>query len=66
MTQIKEVFQITEREGEKYWTRIGVAFVNRDESLSVVLDCLPLTGKMHIREKLAKKQSAGQSGREAA
>lgn len=68
MTQIKEVYQITEKEGEKaHWTRIGVAFINRDDSLNVVLDCIPLTGKMHIREKSAvKKPSNQQSGKEAA
>lgn len=57
---LKDVFVITEREGEEkdYWTRIGVAFVNRDDSLNVVLDAIPLTGRLHIRERrITKKQS---------
>lgn len=37
--------------GEKKtaWTRIGVAFENRDGSLSVLLDSLPVDGKLQIR-----------------
>jgi len=58
---LKDVFVITERDGEEkdHWTRIGVAFVNRDDSLSVVLDAIPLTGRLHIRDRrITKKQSS--------
>ena len=61
--KIKDVFVITEREGleKPIWSKIGVAFVNRDDSLSVVLDAVPLTGKMHIRAQTPKptQQSGG-------
>jgi len=30
---------------------VGVAFENSDGSLNVKLDCLPLNGKLHIRER---------------
>lgn len=47
----KVVWQITRRGTDRaYWTRIGVAFVNRDGSLNVILNCLPLDGKMQIRD----------------
>jgi hypothetical protein len=39
---------------KKFWRQIGVAFENRDDSLSVVLDSLPLDGKLHIREQRAE------------
>lgn len=46
------VYTIREKDGfeKPFWTRIGVAFVNRDGSFSVYLDASPLDGKLHIRE----------------
>ena len=40
------------RDGEKtFWVRIGVAFTNRDGSVNVILDALPLgTNRLQIRE----------------
>lgn len=47
----KDVFTITEAgNGNSYWHRIGAAFTNRDGSLTVVLNALPLDGKLVIRE----------------
>lgn len=55
--KLKDVYVITEREGhDSFWSKIGVAFVNRDDSLNVVLDAIPLTGKIHIRERSKKKE----------
>ena len=34
-----------------FWQRIGCAYINKDGSLNVVLNALPLNGKLHIREK---------------
>ncbi len=47
------VFAIPEsKDGEKpFWTRIGVAFTNRDGSITLVLDALPLgTNRLQVRE----------------
>jgi hypothetical protein len=30
--------------------RIGTGFVNRDASLSIVLDALPVSGRLHVRD----------------
>jgi hypothetical protein len=50
--KIKDVYVINERgEDNTQWTKIGVAFVNKDGSLNVVLDALPYTGKIHIRDR---------------
>jgi hypothetical protein len=43
-------------------TRVGVAFVNSDASLSVVLDSLPIDGKLHIRDFPERKGSQSQIG----
>lgn len=47
----KAVYTIVEREGHKArFVRLGIAFVNRDGSLNVVLDALPVSGTLHIRD----------------
>lgn len=47
----KAVYVLVDREGGKArWSRIGIAFENRDGSYNVVLDALPVSGKLHIRE----------------
>jgi hypothetical protein len=48
----KAVYTIVERGTGKpsRWLRIGIAFVNRDGSLNVILDALPVTGTLHIRD----------------
>jgi hypothetical protein len=48
----KIVYTITERDNKSYWTRIGVATVNRDGSLSIKLDALPCNGTMHVRDEV--------------
>jgi hypothetical protein len=55
-----QVFSVKERpEGEKaVWVKAGMAFVNRDGSLNVYLDVLPLDGKLHVREALEKRDEA--------
>ena len=47
----KAVYVIREgSKGDSFWTKVGVAFVNKDESLNVILDALPTDGKLHIRD----------------
>ena len=56
--KIRDVYVITDREdGEKSrWSKIGVAFVNKDDSINVILDAIPITGKIHIRERTPKPE----------
>lgn len=55
--KIKDVYVVAERgENQKSsWSKIGVAFINRDDSLNVILDAVPLTGKLHIRDRQKEK-----------
>ena len=32
------------------WIRVGIAFENKDGSYNVLLDALPVNGKLHIRD----------------
>jgi|CXWL01.1.fsa_nt_gi hypothetical protein len=38
------------------WARAGIAFTNRDGSLNIYLDVLPLEGQLHLREAVAKHE----------
>lgn len=59
---MKDVFTITEKEGwEKgVWRKIGTAFQNKDGSLTILLDALPVNGKLHIRERRNKGDEKGE------
>lgn len=39
-----------EKDGKKLWVRIGSAFRNRDGSINVQLDAVPVNGTLHIRQ----------------
>ena len=61
---MKDVYAIyetkTETRERSRWVRVGVAFENRDGSLNVLLDALPLTGRLQIRDR-----ADGEARREA-
>lgn len=46
----KVVFSVIERGTKKHWLRLGLAFPNKDGSLTVHLDALPLSGTLQIRD----------------
>ena len=48
------VYAIPEsKDGEKrYWPRLGIAFANRDGSINLILEALPLgTNRLQVREE---------------
>jgi hypothetical protein len=52
------VFSIREGKGGSIWVRAGSAFVNKDGSLNLLLDVLPLDGKLHVREAAERRDAA--------
>ena len=50
--QHKVVYTIVQRQrdGRKFWLRIGAAFPNRDGSMNVHLDAMPVNGQLQIRD----------------
>jgi hypothetical protein len=50
------VFAITERGDKSYWTKIGVAFSNRDSSTTVQLEEFPVSGKRQSRSEEKSEQ----------
>jgi hypothetical protein len=48
---MKAVFTVVERSpGKSYWIRVGVGFVNRDGSITLKLDAVPVNGTLQVRE----------------
>lgn len=50
-TSHKEIFGIVRREGQDkgHWVRIGTAFVNRDDSLTLKFDFMPTVAETGIQ-----------------
>ena len=56
----KAVYVIIENERleKPLFRRIGTAFVNKDQSLNVILEALPIEGRLHIREPRAHDEKS--------
>lgn len=53
--KMKHLWMVEDRKGpngeaRSYWTKIGVAFENRDGSWDLQLSALPLTGRLQLRD----------------
>jgi hypothetical protein len=57
--KMKVVYTINERGERSFWTRIGVAYVNRDGSLNVKLDAVPVNGTMQVRDWTPRDDQPG-------
>jgi hypothetical protein len=58
-TKMKILWMLTERGDRTYWTRIGVGYVNRDGSVNLTLDALPLaSNKLQLRDYTARDAEA--------
>ncbi len=45
------VYAIIERSGKNYWLKVGAAFTNRDGSINLYLDALPVgSNRLQVRE----------------
>jgi hypothetical protein len=48
---MKAVYTIIERgQGKSFWVRVGVGFTNRDGSLNLRLDAVPVNGTLQVRD----------------
>ena len=57
--KMKAVYTIVERGEKSFWTRIGVAYVNRDGSLNIKLDAVPVNGTLHVRDWTSRDDQPG-------
>ncbi len=65
--KVKIAYTVVERnkDGRKFWVRVGAAFVNRDGSLNVRLDAMPVNGELQIRDyqpREARESASGEQG----
>ena len=58
-SKMKIAYVVTQRGTQKYWNRVGVAFVNRDGSFNVKLEAVPVSGEIHVRDYVPREESAG-------
>ena len=64
--QVYSIKETVEKDEKRtLWVKAGTAWVNRDGSLNVYLDVLPLDGKLHVREFAEEKRSESSNGRTA-
>lgn len=47
-----------QREAKSFWTKVGVAFENRDGSWSLELAAMPVSGRLQMREPAARDEGA--------
>ena len=38
------------KDGKTYWLRLGMAYVNKDNSINLYLDGLPVNGRLQVRD----------------
>ena len=47
---VEDVPATGSREAKSFWTKIGVAFENRDGSFSLKLSAIPVSGNLQMRD----------------
>lgn len=53
------------KDGKSVWVRAGSAWENRDGSMNVYLDVLPLDGMLHLREPYRDADASTKDGKGA-
>lgn len=56
---------VPKQEGKDVWLRVGSAFDNRDGSVTVLLDAVPVGGKLQIREYQPRDNAGARASEEA-
>jgi hypothetical protein len=48
--ELKMVYTVVERAGKSYWVKIGIGSINKDGSMNLKLDAVPVNGTMQVRD----------------
>ena len=57
--ETKDVYTITKNGEKSYWHKIGRAHVNKDGSLNIYLNALPMNGELNIRDPKPRGEQEG-------
>jgi hypothetical protein len=49
---------VPKSDGKDLFLRVGSAFPNRDGSLTLLLDAVPISGKLHVRDYQPRQSGA--------
>lgn len=52
-----EAYSVVQRGEKSLWVKIGMAFLNRDRSINVLLDAYPRDGKVQLRNHSEKNNN---------
>lgn len=64
---LKMVYTVVERgPGKSFWTRVGIGTVNRDGSLNLRLDAIPVNGTLQVRDWEPPERRTEEGGSPAA
>jgi hypothetical protein len=58
-SRMKIVYVVSDRNSRRYYSRIGLAFIEADGSLNVRLDAIPVSGEMQIRDYVPREEASG-------
>ena len=58
MAPTKEVYTVVKNGEKALWIRIGVGFVNKDGSLNIILNALPVNGELNVRDPKSKDSAS--------
>ena len=56
---------VPKQDGKDVWLRVGTSYENRDGSETVLLDAVPIGGKLQIRDYQPRDQAGQRNGEEA-
>jgi hypothetical protein len=48
--RMKVVCPVEKKDGKTRWVGVGSAFTNKDQSINIYLDVLPVNGRLQLRE----------------
>ena len=54
----RSIYTIVQRAGRTLWIRVGIGFVNRDDSINLYLDALPVSGQLQVRQYRRRDDAA--------
>ena len=62
MKETKIVYSITKTGDKSFWSQVGIASENKDGSIGILLNAVPLSGRLQIRKRKEKESEGVETG----